>query len=106
MCRPARPHDDKHPTSAVNASRDVELYPHYLVAVVSVANDLNRRDATLSRAVQFLSRPDLFKQIYTHTDVRLGLGYASVIVAACTGLYGYKVDFESSKPVVWAGLIL
>ena len=60
----------------------------------------------MSRAVQFLSRPDLFKQIYTHTDVRLGLGYASVIVAACTGLYGYKVDFESSKPVVWAGLIL
>lgn len=59
-----------------------------------------------SRATQFLSRPDLFKQIYTHADVRLGLGWASVFVAAGTGFYGYKIDFEKSKPVVWAGLIL
>jgi signal peptidase complex subunit 2 len=57
-------------------------------------------------STQFLSRPDLFNQIYTHTDVRLGLGWASVFVAAGTGLYGYKIDFEKSKPVVWAGLIL
>ena len=55
--------------------------------------------------VQFLSRPDLFKQNHTHTDVRLALGWASVFVAAGTGFYGYKVDFEQSKPVVWAGLI-
>ncbi|KAF7790527.1 hypothetical protein EIP86_001483 [Pleurotus ostreatoroseus] len=55
---------------------------------------------------RFLSRPELFKQIYTHTDVRLGLGWASVFVAAGTGLYGWKIDFEKSKPVVWAGLIL
>jgi len=55
---------------------------------------------------RFLSRPDLFKQIYTHTDVRLALGWASVFVAAGTGLYGWKIDFEQSKPVVWAGLIL
>ncbi|CCM00240.1 uncharacterized protein FIBRA_02269 [Fibroporia radiculosa] len=54
----------------------------------------------------FLSRPDLFKQIYTHTDVRLALGWASVFVAAGTALYGYKIAFERSKPVVWAGLIL
>ncbi|GBE88723.1 hypothetical protein SCP_1401280 [Sparassis crispa] len=55
---------------------------------------------------RFLSRPELFKQIYTHTDVRLALGWASVFVAAGTGLYGWKVDFERSKPVVWAGVIL
>ncbi|KAI0792293.1 microsomal signal peptidase 25 kDa subunit-domain-containing protein [Abortiporus biennis] len=55
---------------------------------------------------RFLSRPELFKQIYTHTDVRLALGWACVFVAAGTGLYGYKVEFEKSKPVVWAGLIL
>jgi len=55
---------------------------------------------------RFLSRPELFNQIYTHTDVRLGLGWASVLVAAGTAFYGYKVDFEKSKPVVWAGLIL
>ncbi|KAI0074089.1 SPC25-domain-containing protein [Panus rudis PR-1116 ss-1] len=55
---------------------------------------------------RFLSRPELFKQIYTHTDVRLALGWASVFVAAGTGLYGYKVDFEESKHVVWFGVIL
>jgi len=55
---------------------------------------------------RFLSRPELFKQIYTHTDVRLGLGWASVFIAGGTGLYGYKVDFEKSKPLVWAGVIL
>lgn len=69
----------------------------------SVSDMKHACDDALKR---FLSRPDLFKQIYTHTDVRLGLGYASVIVAACTGLYGYKIDFETSKPFVWAGLIL
>lgn len=55
---------------------------------------------------QFLSRPDLFKQIYTHTDVRLGLGWASVFIAVATGLYGYKVEFEASKPAVLVGVIL
>ncbi|EPT02105.1 hypothetical protein FOMPIDRAFT_1022959 [Fomitopsis schrenkii] len=55
---------------------------------------------------RFLSRPELFNQIYTHTDVRLGLGWASVFVALATGLYGWKVDFEKSKPAVWAGVIL
>ncbi|KAH9932927.1 microsomal signal peptidase 25 kDa subunit-domain-containing protein [Fomitopsis serialis] len=55
---------------------------------------------------RFLSRPELFNQIYTHTDVRLGLGWASVFVALGTGLYSWKVDFEKSKPAVWAGVIL
>jgi signal peptidase complex subunit 2 len=56
--------------------------------------------------VQYLSRPNLFKQIHLHTDVRLTLGWAGVVVAAATGLYGWKVDFEQSKPVVWAGFIM
>ena len=56
--------------------------------------------------LQYLSRPDLFKQIHTHTDVRLGLGWLSVLVAGGTALYGYKVEFEQSKKGVWAGLIL
>jgi len=29
-----------------------------------------------------------------------------VFVAAGTALYGYKVEFEKSKPVVWVGLLL
>ena len=55
---------------------------------------------------QYLSRPDLFKQIHLHTDIRLGLGWLSVFVAAGTALYGYKIDFEKSKPVVTIGLVL
>ena len=55
---------------------------------------------------QFLSRPELFKQIHTHTDVRLALGWLSVLVAGGTGLYGWRVPFEQSKPGVWAGVIL
>jgi len=29
-----------------------------------------------------------------------------VAIAAGTGLYGYKVEFEQAKPVVWVGVIL
>ena len=58
------------------------------------------------RREQFLSRPDLFKQIHLHTDVRLALGWAGVFVAAGTAFYGWKVDFEQSKPVMWVGLVL
>ncbi|EIW54954.1 uncharacterized protein TRAVEDRAFT_172586 [Trametes versicolor FP-101664 SS1] len=54
---------------------------------------------------RYLSRPDLFKQIHTHTDVRLALGWLSVLVAGATGLYGWRVPFEQGKPVVWAGVI-
>ncbi|KAK7021244.1 microsomal signal peptidase 25 kDa subunit-domain-containing protein [Favolaschia claudopus] len=55
---------------------------------------------------RYLSRPELFQQNHQHTDVRLALGWLSVFVAGGTGLYGYKVEFEQSKPVVWVGLIL
>ncbi|KAF7297569.1 hypothetical protein MKEN_01379400 [Mycena kentingensis (nom. inval.)] len=70
---------------------------------MSVTELKNACDDALKR---YLSRPELFKQIHQHTDVRLALGWLSVFVAGGTGLYGYKVEFEQSKPVVWAGLIL
>ena len=41
-----------------------------------------------------------------HTDVRLGLGWLSVFVAAGAALYGYKVDFEQSKFLVSIGLVV
>jgi len=68
------------------------------------ASDLkNACDDALKR---FLSHPELFRQNHIHTDVRLALGWSSVLVAFGTGLYGWKIDFERSKPVVWAGVIL
>ncbi|EGO03903.1 hypothetical protein SERLA73DRAFT_175592 [Serpula lacrymans var. lacrymans S7.3] len=70
------------------------------------ANLVDLKNACDDALKRFLSRPDLFKQIHLHTDVRLALGWAGVFVAAATGLYGFKVEFEKSKPAVWAGLIL
>jgi len=68
------------------------------------ASDLkNACDDALKR---FLSHPELFRPNYIHTDVRLALGWSSVFVAFGTGLYGWKIDFEKSKPVVWTGVIL
>ncbi|KAH9936030.1 microsomal signal peptidase 25 kDa subunit-domain-containing protein, partial [Amylocystis lapponica] len=81
------------------------LEPREVVKVnnASVTEMKHACDDALKR---FLSRPVLFNQIHTHTDVRLGLGWASVFVAGGTGLYGWNADFEKSKPLVWAGLIL
>ncbi|EJD39581.1 hypothetical protein AURDEDRAFT_91427 [Auricularia subglabra TFB-10046 SS5] len=55
---------------------------------------------------RFLAQPGAFKMINLHTDVRLVLGWSSVIVAGLTGLYGWKVEFEKSKAAVAAGVIL
>jgi len=85
------------------------------IAVVSEERDLvkvnNYNSTELKNACddalrRYLSRPELFKQIYQHTDVRLALGWLSVFVAIATSLYGYKVEFEKSKPVVTTGLVI
>jgi len=55
---------------------------------------------------RYLSRPEHFKIQHTHTDIRLALGYAGVVVAAATGLYSWKREFEETKPIVWLGVIL
>jgi len=61
---------------------------------------------TLDDAVKrCLGRPDNYTQINTHTDVRLGLGYAAVLAAAATGLYSWKISFEESKLGVIAGVV-
>ncbi|KAF5378855.1 hypothetical protein D9615_006946 [Tricholomella constricta] len=76
------------------------------VVKVNNSNPTELKHACDDALKRYLSRPDLFKQIHLHTDVRLGLGWLSVFIAAGTALYGYKIDFEKSKPVVWAGLLL
>ncbi|KAF8182030.1 microsomal signal peptidase 25 kDa subunit-domain-containing protein [Pholiota molesta] len=73
---------------------------------VNTANSTELKNACDDAVKRYLSRPELFKQIHLHTDVRLGLGWLSVFVAAGTALYGYKVDFEQSKPVVSIGLVV
>lgn len=56
---------------------------------------------------RYIARPDTsFRTVNRHTDVKLMLGWSSVIVAALTAGYGYKIEFEKSKPAVWAGVIL
>ncbi|KZS96354.1 hypothetical protein SISNIDRAFT_473286 [Sistotremastrum niveocremeum HHB9708] len=55
---------------------------------------------------KFLGRPGNFQQNHIHTDVRLALGYASVVTSFATAAYGYKVEFEKSKPLVTAGVVL
>ncbi|RDB28031.1 putative signal peptidase complex subunit 2 [Hypsizygus marmoreus] len=76
------------------------------VVKVNNANPTELKHACDDALKRYLSRPELFKQIHLHTDIRLGLGWLSVFVAAGTALYGYKVEFERSKPVVWVGLVL
>ena len=38
--------------------------------------------------------------------MKLLLGWASVIIAVGTAIYGWKVEFEQAKPLVWVGVIL
>ncbi|KAI5886884.1 uncharacterized protein SCHCODRAFT_02640153 [Schizophyllum commune H4-8] len=86
---------------------DVAVAPEERELVkVNNASTTELKNACDDTVKRYLSRPDLFKQIHTHTDVRLGLGWLSVLVAGGTALYGYKVEFEQSKKGVWAGLIL
>jgi len=76
------------------------------VVKVNNCNSTELKNACDDALRRYLSRPDLFKQIYQHTDVRLALGWLSVFIAVGTSLYGYKVEFEKSKPVVAVGLVL
>jgi len=76
------------------------------VVKVNNANATELKNACDDAVKRYLSRPELFKQSHLHTDVRLGLGWLSVFVAAGAALYGYKVEFEKSKPVVSIGLII
>jgi len=76
------------------------------VIKVNNANLIELKNACDDALKRYLSRPDLYKQDYTHTDVRLVLGWLAVIAAGGTGLYGWKIEFEEAKPVVWVGVLL
>jgi len=76
------------------------------VTKINNMNPSDLKNACDDALKRFLSHPELFRPNFIHTDVRLALGWSSVFVAFGTGLYGWKIDFEKSKPVVWAGVIL
>ncbi|KAF8592007.1 hypothetical protein K439DRAFT_1656443 [Ramaria rubella] len=76
------------------------------VIKVNNANLTELKHALDDALKRVLGRPDQFKTIHQHTDVRLALGWAGVFVAAGTAGYGYKTEFEKSKPIVWAGMII
>ncbi|KAG6854499.1 hypothetical protein C0991_006101 [Blastosporella zonata] len=75
------------------------------VVKVNNSNITELKHACDDALKRYLARPELFKQSHLHTDVRLALGWLSVFVATGTALYGYKVEFEESKPLVWIGLL-
>jgi len=76
------------------------------VIKVNTASATELKNACDDAVKRYLSRPELFNQIHLHTDVRLALGWLSVFVAFGTAFYGYKVDFEQSKPLVTIGLVV
>jgi len=95
---PGSPEKPRGPLSIVIDTREtIKVNNSNLTELKNACDDALKR---------YLSHPDLFKQIYLHTDIRLALGWLSVFVAAGTALYGYKVEFEESKPVVSFGLVL
>jgi len=51
-------------------------------------------------------RPEQFRTRHTHTDVRLALGWGSVAIAAATGYYSWKREFEETRPLVLIGVVL
>jgi len=55
---------------------------------------------------RYFSRPDQFRTNNTHSNVRIGLGVASVLAGTGTGLYGWKTEFEASKTIVTIGVLL
>lgn len=55
---------------------------------------------------RFFSRPEQFRTRHTHTDVRLALGWTSVVIAAATGYYGWKREFEEARLLVFVGVVL
>ncbi|KAF9567142.1 hypothetical protein CPC08DRAFT_733242 [Agrocybe pediades] len=88
------------PLSVVVSSIDRDIVK------VNNASSTELKNACDDAVKRFLSRPELFKQNHKHTDVRLALGWLGVFVAAGTALYGYKTDFETSKPMVQIGLVI
>ncbi|KAG8807107.1 hypothetical protein FRC17_004652 [Serendipita sp. 399] len=77
---------------------------------VKVSNNTNATELKLAcddALRRYIARPDTsFRTVNQHTDIKLALGWSGVLVAGLTAAYGYKVEFEKSKPAIWVGVIL
>ncbi|KAG8820892.1 hypothetical protein FRC18_011561 [Serendipita sp. 400] len=77
---------------------------------VKVSNNANATELKLAcddALRRYIARPDTsFRTVNRHTDVKLALGWAGVLIAGLTAAYGYKVEFEKSKPAMWVGVVL
>lgn len=63
------------------------------ITVYNLADLKNTSDDAIPNYLNSLK----FKQSHTLTDVRLGLGYAALLVAAACFAWDYKLGFESTK---------
>ncbi|KAG8960838.1 hypothetical protein FRC03_006081 [Tulasnella sp. 419] len=106
--------DEDGDSSAVEVADNLEPTPKpstppvavvYEPVKVNNANLTELKFALDDALKRFLSHPDRFSTINTHTDVRLGLGYANVAIAIATGLYSWKISFHESKFVVMIGVV-
>jgi signal peptidase complex subunit 2 len=79
---------------------------HREVVKVNNSSPVELKNALDDAIKRCLSRPELFKQIHLHTDIRLALGWSGVFIAGATAFYSYRLEFEQSKPVIWIGLIV
>ncbi|KAF8306711.1 hypothetical protein DL93DRAFT_2065327 [Clavulina sp. PMI_390] len=101
------------PNGAI-ASSDATMTPNADVSAATTLEPVKVNNANVTElkiacddAVRrYFSRPDQFRTRHRHTDVRLALGWASVIVAGATGYYGWKRDFDEAKPLVTVGVVL
>lgn len=58
----------------------------------------------LSDDLQIISKDHQFTEIHTYTDIRLVLGWTSVLIAASTMGYSYHYGFESTKGITMLGV--
>ena len=57
-----------------------------------------------TKYLQIISKDHQFTESHTYTDIRLVLGWTSVLIAAATMGYSYQYGFESTKGMTMLGV--
>ncbi|BGP43863.1 hypothetical protein JCM10449v2_007920 [Rhodotorula kratochvilovae] len=94
------------PPAAV-LEQTVVLEPRTPAPKVNNASITELKHALDDQVKEFFAEPaHRFTRSFQHDDVRLALGWTSVAVAAATGYYGYRTEFNESKFWVSVGVLL